>query len=135
LDKGNFRKIPKMSEVYKRIVGKEFQGIIKSSESFTFITVDILPEDLFQIAQNYILSKNLNWKIENPNSWKDYPPHISLKKEMEKYSGDIVKFKIRRPYHYETEVSRWVVVECEIPSKYECDFECHLSIAQEKLNL
>jgi hypothetical protein len=123
-----------MSEIYKRIVGKKFEGVVQTSKDSTIITINLEKSDLFQIAQNYILSKNLNWKIDEPRSWNEYnsQPHISLKKGMEKFSGEIVNVTVGRPYHYETETSRWVVLECEISSKYECDFECHMSIAQEK---
>jgi hypothetical protein len=89
---------------------------------------------IVDLARHYVADKKLGWDIRKPYAWTDYGtvPHVTIKSEFITDVGKTVTVTIGKIYHFVSE-SRWVALDVHLPPPYACDYECHLSIGQERL--
>jgi len=119
-----------------KLEGMVVKGRIQTSGDYVEIQFPQLDQDqLLALAQNYVKEKGLNWQIRKPHAWTDYNsmPHITLHPSMKKFKGQEATAKLGKLYHFAAGKSRWVVVGAELPSGYRCEYECHLSIGQQRI--
>lgn len=116
-----------MSEIYGRVT--------RSGDYVQIRLLNVDEDALVDIARQYVRDNNLRWNIRKPYAWTDYGtgPHISLRPDMKRYVGDIVPVRLKYIYHFVAPPSRWVAIEVELPPKYRCEYECHISIGQQRI--
>lgn len=125
------------SDIMLRLKGMALTGKIQTSGSYVEIQFPQLDQDqLFLLAQDYVGSKGLKWEIRKPYAWTDYDsmPHITLHPSMKKYFGEDVTVRLGEIYHFTAGRSHWVVVHADLPSKFKCEYACHLSIGQRRIS-
>ena len=121
-------------------IGERYMHAIVTVDG-SFVAAKIIgtsQDSLFRLAKNHVKNNGLGWDIKKPRSWffnKNNPmgPHITLRKNMRKYVGEILQVKILNISHFEDPPSRWVVMNVELlPEKFKCLYECHISIGQQR---
>jgi hypothetical protein len=113
--------------------GRTFNGTILKIGSYVEIRLTDLDEDmLLDIAKVYLKRKGIDWSVDKPLAWTKYKggPHITLSHGMAVHAGQNVTVELGHLYHYVSESARWVMISAEIPSKFSCQHECHLSLAE-----
>lgn len=97
---------------------------------------------LFNMAQKYLKKRDLAWNITEPLKWNQeggIGPHVSLLKTMSTYKGEHLMVTVLGIRHYMAGLSRWVVMDVNLPEKFKCpgprsySDNCHVSIGQEKI--
>jgi len=121
-------------------IGQEriYSGIVKKSGSYLEIALENVDADeLYQMALQYVKEKGLvDWKIRKPYAWTDYgsSPHVTLNPKSVVNVGDKVQgITLGKLYHFKTETSRWVAINVNLPKPFTCEYECHMSIGQQRL--
>jgi hypothetical protein len=127
------RQIPEAG-VYSRTKGIYREIIREDGSKYRLVTLDDLkPDELFDIAVNYVKKALPHWRIHKPSSWKDVGPHVSIKKAPRYIKdGDHVDVEIRELAHEITKGNHWVFFMTVLPPGFETDCENHLTIGQEK---
>lgn len=117
------------------ILGQTYEGIINTSGTYVEIQLNIDQNLLESMARDYVEKHKLGWKIRKPRAWTDYDsmPHVTLHSSFVKNKGQKVKVKLGEPYHFVAGSSRWVVISASLPPPFKCEYECHMSIGQERI--
>ncbi len=108
-------------------------GQVMTVGGFTMIRLLTLDKDAtFQVAKAHIAGKG--WNVRQPHAWTDYNtgPHITLTPAMSKYNGELVKVALGPLYSF-VDGSRWVAYRAKLPPKFVCPHECHVSVAQQRI--
>jgi len=108
-------------------------GQVMTVGNFTMIRLLTLNDDaVFQVAKAHV--SGMGWTVRKPHAWTDYQtgPHITLVPAMSKYNGELVKVSLGPMYSF-TDVSRWVAYKATLPVKFKCPYDCHVSVAQQRL--
>lgn len=121
----------------ENLEGMEVEGIVKNSGSYVEIQFDLDQDMLETIARDYIKEKRPGWNVRRPYAWTDYgsKPHVTLANKMIKYKGEKVKVSFGKLYDFVDSGTgtRWVAVRAYLPEKYSCEYECHMSIGQQRM--
>lgn len=115
--------------------GTTARGRVRTSGSYVEIQFPTLNQDkLVLMAQRYVKEKKLDWAVRKPYAWTDYDsmPHVTLHPSMKKYYNEEVEVTFGELSHFTEGRSRWVVVHAKLPPKFKCEYECHLSIGQQR---
>lgn len=117
------------------ILGQTYEGVINTSGTYVEIQLDINQNLLESMALEYVEKHKLGWKIRKPRAWTDYNsmPHVTLHSSFVKNKGQKVKVKLGETYHFVAGSSRWVAISASLPSPFKCEYECHMSIGQERI--
>ena len=121
--------------------GKSFTGIIVIVGSYVEIRLKDLDEDmLFDLAKVYLKRNGIDWRVHKPFAWSVYHghkknggPHVTLSSAMAKYQGQEVQVELGDIYTYVSGNARWVMISAVLPSKLKCEYECHMSLAEQRL--
>lgn len=118
-----------------KLEGMKAQGIIKTSGSYVEIQFKLDQDILEHMAREYVKQKNLGWNVRRPYAWTDYDsmPHVTLSSDMSKYVGRTVDATFGKLYHFTDNGTRWIAVEANLPKPYRCEYECHMSIGQQRI--
>ncbi len=100
-----------------------------------FLTADVL----YSEALKFIARNNLTGEFTPPLSWTEYGlrplgPHISLTSTPQPAVGEAVVVSLGAWHTFEANGSRWVAISCAVPSHLACEYECHISCAQQRLH-
>jgi len=121
---------------YGYSVPESLVGTIEIVGTFVGIQFDNLdPDGLFSIAQDYVQTEQLGWKISKPRSWftLGLKPHVTLGKQFMKNVGEKVQVKFGKIIRSIDEKSYWVMISVTLPTPYSCgSYTCHLTIGQER---
>jgi hypothetical protein len=119
-----------------KLEGTKVQGIVKTSGSYVEIQLKLDQDLLENMAREYVKEKNLGWNVRRPYAWTDYDsmPHVTLTSNMSKYLNRTVDVTFGKTHHFVDGKTRWIAVEAFLPKPYTCDYECHMSIGQQRMS-
>ena len=122
-------------------IGERYMHAIVTVDG-SFVAAKIIgtsQDALFRLAETHVKNNGLGWDIKKPRSWffnKNNPmgPHITLRKEMRKYVGEILQVEILNIDHFVDPPSQWVVMNVRLDDKFKCLYGCHISIGQQRIS-
>ena len=117
------------------ILGRTYSGVVVVSGTHVGIRLSELDEkQLVELARAYVAERHLGWHVRAPYVWteKHAGPHVTIDARFRTKVGETVPVKLEQIYHFVSE-SRWVAITVRLPAPYKCEYECHLSIGQERL--
>lgn len=96
--------------------------------------LELNDDAVFQIAKAYVNDNKLGWSVRKPHAWADYQtgPHVTLSPAMKQYNGEFIEVELGSLFHFDESPSHWVAFHVKLPSKFQCPYGCHISIAQQR---